>query len=91
MATRSLRSIRRIAASGMLACTALTGVAAFQAAPAHAAAVEINSGWCQTGLPSWQHPYLAPGVYGNGPFVIVDGKFVSTNGNGFDGFTGCYK
>jgi hypothetical protein len=35
--------------------------------------------------------YMAPGVAGNGPLVFVDGNPVSTNGNGFEGWVGCYK
>jgi len=65
------------------------GSVAFGLGPAGAApAVEINSGMCHKGLPAWQNPYLAPAI-GNGPFVIVNGNFVSTNGQGFLGYMGC--
>ena len=61
-------------------------------ATAHAApAVEINAGACRQLINPQDRHYMAPGVSGNGPLVIVDGNFVSTNGNGFEGWVGCYK
>mgnify|MGYP003331253336 CR=1 FL=1 len=69
-------------------------VAASVAVPtaAHAApAVEINHGWCNQQVDPQLRFYLAPGAFGNGPFVIVNGDFKSTQGNGFEGYMGCYK
>ena len=59
------------------------------AVPAHAA--EINAGACRQLINPEDRHYMAPGVSNNGPLVIVDGNFVSTNGQAFQGWVGCYK
>jgi hypothetical protein len=62
------------------------------ATAAHAApAVEINAGVCRQLLDPQDRHYMAPGVAGNGPLVFVDGNPVSTNGQAFQGWVGCYK
>ena len=83
--------MKKLIASLMFIAAPVAASTIVATASAAHAGVEINSGWCQKGLPTWQHPYLAPGQNQTGPFVIVDGRFVSTNGAAWQGYMGCYK
>ena len=59
--------------------------------PATAHAAEVNAGACRQLIDPQDRHYMAPGVSGNGPLVFVDGNPVSTNGQAFQGWVGCYK
>ena len=85
------RNLRKALVGLLLAASPMVAVVA-GATTAHAVpAVEINHGWCNQEVDPHLRYYLAPGAYGNGPFVIVNGDFKSTQGNGFEGYMGCYK
>lgn len=83
--------MRKFAASAIITLATIGGIAATAGAAVAAPAVEINHGWCNQQVDPQMRFSLAPGVYGNGPFVIVNGDFVSTTGSGFEGFMGCYR
>ena len=82
--------MKKLFASLIVIAAPMAASVAVPAAANAAPAVEINHGWCnQEVTPQWRH-YLAPSI-GNGPLVIVNNEFKSTNGNAFEGYMGCYK
>ena len=88
---RRSKKVKKLIASLTLVAAPVAASVAVPATAHAAPAVEINHGWCNQQVDPQLRFYLAPGAYGNGPFVIVDGRFVSTNGNGYEGYMGCYK
>ena len=84
--------MKKLIASLVVIAAPVAASVAVPATSAHAASkVQINAGVCRQALDPQDRHYMAPGVSGNGPLVFVGGNPGSTNGNGFEGWVGCYK
>ena len=73
----------------MFVAVAAVVVGAFALAPS-ASAAEVNFGACQSQIPAWQHPYIAPGQIKTGPLTgnLDDGLHYPS---GFEGGMGCAR
>ena len=82
--------MKKLLAAIVIVAAPMAASVAVPAAANAAPAVEINHGWCNQEVDPQLRHYMAPAA-GNGPLVIVNCEFKSTNGNAFEGYMGCYK